>query len=67
MKIGKILIIMGTITSIFGTTFHLQGQSIIGPKSSFMYSSPEWIGYGMQILTAGIIILCAGFVIVKKK
>jgi hypothetical protein len=67
MKIGKFLIIAGSITSIFGTIFHLQGQSIIGPESSFMYSNSDWITYGMQILMAGMIILCAGFVFLKKK
>jgi hypothetical protein len=67
MKIGKFLIITGSITSIFGIIFHLQGQSIIGPESSFMYSNSDWITYGMQILMAGMIILCAGFVFLKKK
>ena len=67
MKIGKFLIITGSITSIFGTIFHLQGQSIIGPESSFMYANSDWITYGMQILMAGMIILCAGFVFLKKK
>jgi hypothetical protein len=67
MKIGKFLIITGLITSLFGTIFHLQGQSIIGPESSFMYSNSDWITYGLQILMAGIIISCAGFVILKKK
>jgi hypothetical protein len=67
MKLGKILIIAGSITSIFGIIFHLQGQSIIGPESSFMHSNSDWIAYGIQILMVGMITLCAGFVILKKK
>ena len=67
MKYEKFLIFIGSITSAFGIIFHLQGQSIIGPESSFMYANSNWITYGIQILTIGVIISCAGFVILKKK
>jgi len=40
--------------------FHLQGQSIVGPESSFMYSNPQWITYGIQIAISGGIILTIG-------
>ena len=60
MKGVKPLVIIGTIILIFGLIFHLQGQSVIGPESSFMYSNPEWITYGIQIVTVGIIIVAAG-------
>jgi len=60
MKGVKPLVIIGTIIVIFGLIFHLQGQSVIGPESSFMYSNPEWITYGIQIVIVGIIIVAVG-------
>ena len=51
---------IGIIILILGIIFHLQGQSIVGPESSFMYSNPEWITYGMQIAIVGIIVIAAG-------
>ena len=61
MRIRKILLVIGTITSILGLIFHLQGQSIVGPESSFMYSNPDWITFGIQIMITGIIIVVIGF------
>jgi hypothetical protein len=61
MRIRKILLVIGTITSISGLIFHLQGQSIVGPESSFMYSNPDWITFGIQIMIMGIIIVVIGF------
>ena len=60
MKGAKPLVVIGAIIVILGLVFHLQGQSVIGPESSFMYSNPEWITYGIQIVIAGIIIVAAG-------
>ena len=60
MKQTKLLLITGTIVLIFGLIFHLQGQSVIGPESSFMYSNPDWITYGIQIVIVGIIIIASG-------
>jgi len=61
MKIRKILLVIGIITSILGLIFHLQGQSIVGPESSFMYSNPDWVTFGIQIMIMGIIIVAIGF------
>ncbi len=68
MKGIKPLVIAGTIILIFGLIFHLQGQSVIGPESSFMYSNPDWITYGIQIAIVGIIIVVVGtgISIIKK-
>jgi len=66
MKGGKPTIGAGIIILIFGIIFHLQGHGIVGPESSFMYSNPEWISYGLWIVMAGIVILGAGILIVKK-
>jgi len=60
MKEVKSLVIIGSIVLIFGLIFHLQGHSVIGPESSFMYSNPDWITYGIQISIIGIIIVAAG-------
>ena len=54
------LVILGITIFIFGLIFHLQGQSVIGPESSFMYSNPDWITYGIQIAILGIIIAAVG-------
>ena len=51
------------IIVFFGFIFHLQGQSILGPESSFMYSNPNWIDYGIQIIIIGIIIVLIGLLI----
>ena len=66
MREGKIPVIVGIIIIIFGWIFHLQGQSIVGPESSFMYSNPDWITYGMGIIIAGIVIVGVGILILKK-
>ena len=54
MEKGYSVIGIGVITLIFGLIFDLQGQSMIGPESSFMYANPDWIAYGVGIMIAGI-------------
>ena len=60
MKGKKTVIITGIGIMIMGVIFHLQGQSIVGPESSFMYSNPQWVTYGIQIVVVGGIILAIG-------
>jgi len=60
MKISKLIIILGIIVIISGIIFHLQGQAVVGPQSSFMYSNPEWIAYGQYIVIIGIFIIGVG-------
>lgn len=55
--------IIGIIIFILGTIFYLQGESVVGPESSFMYANPEWISNGIQIAISGLIISGTGFVI----
>ena len=59
---------IGFIIFIFGLIFDLQGQSIVGPESSFMYANPDWITYGIQIMIGGIITMSIGILlkILKK-
>ncbi len=59
---GKTLAVMGIIIVIFGTVFYLQGQSVLGPESSFMYSNPSWITHGIYIIIVGIIIFSIGVI-----
>ena len=60
MKKGYAVIVIGIITFIFGVIFDLQGQSIVGPESSFMYANPDWITYGIEIMIIGTIIIGMG-------
>jgi hypothetical protein len=65
MRAVKPLIEIGIIVIIFGIVFVLQGHSVVGPKSSFMYSNPQWIINGQWIIIFGIIILVVGLSISK--
>lgn len=68
MKIWKPIMIVGSIIFCLGIIFHYQGKSVIGPESSFMYSSPEWVTIGIQVAIFGIIIFASGvFLKVIKK
>ncbi len=67
MKIGISLIFLGILIFLLGVLFHLQGQGIVGPESSFMYYNPEWITYGLQIVFIGWAILGFGAALVITK
>ena len=58
--VKRYIIGIGIVTFIFGLIFDLQGQSMVGPKSSFMYADPDWITYGIEIMIGGIIIIGIG-------
>jgi len=64
MKLGSLILFLGTIIAIFGIIFHFQGKSKIGPESSFMYANSDWVLYGIEILVAGIIISGIGITII---
>jgi len=53
----KLSIIAGSIIMVFGMIFYFQGLAIVGPKSSFMYSNPQWVTYGILIFFLGVIFL----------
>ena len=65
MRVVKPLIGIGIIVIIFGAVFFLQGHSVVGPKSSFMYSNPQWVINGQWIVIVGIIILVVGLLASK--
>ena len=61
------IVIVGIILVIFGVIFNYQGQGIIGPETSFMYQSDDWIDYGIVISMAGVILVLIGYIVEKKK
>lgn len=63
MKISLAISTIGVIVLGLGIIFHLQGQSIVGPTSSFMYANPDWISYGIQIALVGAVVLGVGITI----
>ena len=65
MRAIKPLIGIGIVIIIFGILFFLQGHSVVGPKSSFMYSNPQWIINGQWIIIIGVIILVVGLLASK--
>jgi uncharacterized membrane protein YidH (DUF202 family) len=62
-SVGIPLIGAGAIIVAFGILFFLQGNSVVGPHSSFMYSNPKWIVNGAVIAVAGAGIIVFGIVI----
>ncbi len=54
MQVGIPVICVGMIILAFGILFYLQGNSVVGPTSSFMYSNPKWIAYGGFIAVLGM-------------
>lgn len=60
MRLGVLVILIGAAVMISGIVFYLQGNSIVGPTYSFMYSNPKWIVNGQLITIGGILILVAG-------
>jgi len=63
MKISRPVIVVGIIVTALGLIFHLQGQAVVGPETSFMYSNPDWITYGLEMVIAGSSVLGIGIII----
>ena len=61
--LGKILIVVGTLSTIAGLIFTAQSKSLVGPQSSFMYSNLEWTINGFMVLGVGLAILFSGIVV----
>jgi hypothetical protein len=40
---------------------------MVGPESSFMYESQEWIDNGIIISMIGVILILIGYFVEKKK
>ncbi len=67
MKTRSLGIIPGIIISASGIIFHFQGRGIVGPESSFMYSNPDWIDYGIILIIIGLVITGIGIVLSISK
>ena len=61
------IVILGIILVLFGIIFNFQGQGIVGPESSFMYQSGDWIEYGIIISMVGVILILIGYILEKKR
>lgn len=66
-KIGIPLIGIGAVIAAFGIIFFLQGNSIVGPHSSFMYSNPKWVVNGGVIAAAGVGLIVFGVAISLRR
>jgi len=54
------ILIPGVLLALAGFTFTLQGLGIVGPQSSFMYGSTNWIVQGIAVFVVGLLIILAG-------
>ena len=54
------LIPAGAAVAAFGLLFHMQGRGMVGPEQSFMHNSPDWFGYGVWMLVAGVVVAGTG-------
>ncbi len=61
------IVIPGIILVIFGILFNFQGHGMVGPESSFMYQSEDWIDYGIIISGIGVILILIGYVVEKRR
>ncbi|MDE1766714.1 MAG: hypothetical protein KGI27_10655 [Thaumarchaeota archaeon] len=62
MRIAIPIVGIGITVFAFGVLFFLQGNSVVGPTSSFMYSNTKWITYGKTIAAVGIGVIVLGIV-----
>ena len=61
------IVIIGIILIIFGIVFNFQGEGMLGPETSFMYESNDWVNYGIGISMIGVVLVLIGYVVEKKK
>jgi hypothetical protein len=59
-KVSKYPIIIGLIIVALGIIFKLQGESVIGPSSSFMYNDPIWSLNGYILVAIGLGLIVSG-------
>ncbi len=67
MKIPRsALVLGGFVIALSGIVFTLQGLSVVGPPSSFMYNNPVWVVYGPAIAVMGIVLLGVSIIAGRK-
>lgn len=62
-----VLTLIGLLIALAGTVFILQGEGIVGPQSSFMFSNPTWVYQGAAVAAMGLILLIVSLVLGKRK
>lgn len=67
MEWARITAGAGLAVAALGAVFHLQGQGVVGPESSFMYSDPDWVSHGIQVAVAGAAVFAAGIVLMLAR
>lgn len=55
-----VLAAAGAAAAALGALFYLQGTSVVGPRASFMYASPDWAAWGAWIAAGGLAASAAG-------
>ena len=61
----RIIFFIGVIILVLGVVFSLQSQSILGPKSSFMYNNGDCGIYGTVLCLIGIFMITSGIFLRK--
>lgn len=56
-----VILFLGALLALSGFVFTLQGLGIVGPTSSFMYQSSNWILYGIVIFAVGLVMVAGGY------
>lgn len=67
MMYSRLAMAAGVVLILLGTIFHFQGRGQIGPESSFMYQSSDWIDYGLLIAVIGIGALGLGIMLLRRR
>ena len=62
-----ILMLAGAAVAALGLLFHMQGRGVVGPEQSFMYSSPDWLQYGIWIAAVGIAMVGSGLLLRRRR
>ncbi len=60
------LVFVGSLIALSGIVFTLQGLSILGPPTSFMYSNPVWVAYGPAITVTGMVVFGVSIIAGRK-
>ena len=63
MRSIHVPVLAGSAIMLLGIIFSLQGRAVVGPESSFMYSNPDWVSYGVYIAIMGMVVFVAGIAV----
>ena len=54
------LVVPGVLLALAGCTFTLQGLGIVGPTTSFMFQSIDWVYDGLAVFGLGVAVTLVG-------